>query len=301
MDAKNAERSKLVQRQKQQRQELEKKIKKLKGAMKEAAQKELETMEKEHEVELAAFDGSKGGESKDESKAEAETASAPAAEDSKKFRDRNWSGLSKKELEEECAARGLGKKGSKEDLVQKLIVFQQELASKAAAEAKDSTKGGYPAAETKGVEEDDEEEDEEDEDEDDDEEDDDEDEMQEVDQEEMEKQGKREKAVQKAIQFLLIHKCQEGFPLPELVENLEKVNVKNFAPEKLGYKSIEKFVRGQPEAVLRYRKKDQKKLQRGERSPTSHGDIHRIRAPGGDANLRGDQRWPTLRGDAPRF
>eukprot|EP00435_Cladocopium_sp_Y103_P040124 s1485_g10.t2 len=216
MDAKNVERSKLVQRQKQQRQELEKKIKKLKGAMKEAAQKELETMEKEHEEELAAFDGSKGGESKDESKAEAEAAPAPAAQDSKKFRDRNWSGLSKKELEEECATRGLGKKGSKEDLVQKLIVFQQELASKAAAEAKDSTKGGYPAAETKAVEDaeahedDEEEDDEEDEEDEDDEEDDEEDEMQEVDQEEMEKQGKREKAVQKAIQFLLMHKCQDA-------------------------------------------------------------------------------------------
>ena len=79
---------------------------------------------------------------------------------------------------------GLGKKGSKEDLVQKLIVFQQatrghriamcpqELAVKAASEAKDS---GYKAAPAKAVveeeEEEDEDEDEEDEDEDEEEED----------------------------------------------------------------------------------------------------------------------------------
>ena len=249
-----------MQRQKQQRQELEKKIKKSKGAMKEAAQKELETLEQEHEAELASFDGGKAGESKDEIK-EAETTPALAPEDLKKFRDRNWSGLSKKELEEECVARGLGKKGSKEDLVQKLIVFQQELASKAAAEAKDTDKGGYPATGAKAEEatvapeEDEEEEDDDDDDEDEDDED--EDEPEEVDQEEMEKQGKREKAIQKALQLILSKKCQEGFLLSELLENLEKVNVKNFAPEKLGYKSIERFVRGQPEAVLRYRKKDQ--------------------------------------------
>lgn len=49
-DANHAERSKLVQKQKQQRAELEKKVKKSKGAMKEAAQKELEEMESKHEA-----------------------------------------------------------------------------------------------------------------------------------------------------------------------------------------------------------------------------------------------------------
>ncbi|CAK9012503.1 Inorganic diphosphatase [Durusdinium trenchii] len=267
MEAVHVERSKLVQRQKQQRQELEKKIKKLKGALKESAQKDLEALEQQHEADLASFDG-KGGEGKDAIKKDGEdkdiSTSAPS-QDMKKFRDRNWSGLSKKELEEECTARGLGKKGSKEDLVQKLIVFQQELASKVASEAKESGKGGYTSSGVQAAEEavivqDDEEDDEEEDDEEEEEEDDDDDEDEDgeqVDREEMERQGKREKAIQKAIQFLLKQKCQDGFPLNELVSKLEMVNVKGFAPEKLGYKTLEKFVRGQPEAVLRYRKQDQ--------------------------------------------
>merc|ERR1712176_230375 len=78
-----------------------------------------------------------------------------------------------------------------------------------------------------------------------------------VDKEEMERQHKREKAVQKAIIFLLKEKCPEGFPVGEFVTKLELVNVKGFAPEKCGYKSIEKFVRGQPPAVLRYVRKEQ--------------------------------------------
>lgn len=73
----------------------------------------------------------------------------------------------------------------------------------------------------------------------------------------MERQGKREKAIQKALRFLLTEKCPDGFLLSELVQKLEMVNVRGFAPEKLGYKTTEKFVRRQPEAVLRYRKKDQ--------------------------------------------
>eukprot|EP00931_Biecheleriopsis_adriatica_P102521 TRINITY_DN7747_c0_g1_i2.p1 TRINITY_DN7747_c0_g1~~TRINITY_DN7747_c0_g1_i2.p1 ORF type:complete len:211 (-),score=77.44 TRINITY_DN7747_c0_g1_i2:195-827(-) len=139
MEAAHAERSKLVQRQKQQRQELEKKIKKLKGAMKEAAQKELDELEEKHEAELAEFDGSKGVAGAASASKEEPEEKAISAEDAKKFRERNWSGLSKKELEEECVLRGLGKKGSKEDLIQKLIIFQQELKSKTAA-------GGYAAS-----------------------------------------------------------------------------------------------------------------------------------------------------------
>ncbi|CAE7691852.1 dnajc27, partial [Symbiodinium necroappetens] len=214
MDAVHAERSKLVQRQKQQRQELEKKIKKLKGAMKEAAQKELDELEQQHEAELTSFDANKGVAEGPSKEVMAEGDSSSIMQDAKKFRERNWSGLSKKELEEECVARGLGKKGSKEDLVQKLIIFQQELASKLASEeAKASTASkGYaaaaPAAAKAGKDDDDEDDEEAEEDEDDDEDDDDdEDEADEVDAEEMERQGKREKAIQKALRFLLTEKC----------------------------------------------------------------------------------------------
>ncbi|CAE7612195.1 dnajc27 [Symbiodinium sp. CCMP2456] len=252
MDAVHAERSKLVQRQKQQRQELEKKIKKLKGAMKEAAQKELDELEQQHEAELTNFDANKGVAEGPSKEVVADADSSSIMQDAKKFRERNWSGLSKKELEEECVARGLGKKGSKEDLVQKLIIFQQELASKLASEeAKASTASkGYaaaaPAAAKAGKDDDDDDDEEaeedEDDDEDDDDDDDDEDEADEVDAEEMERQGKREKAIQKALRFLLTEKCPDGFLLSELVEKLEMVNVRGFAPEKLGYKTTEKFV-----------------------------------------------------------
>eukprot|EP00437_Effrenium_voratum_P049966 CAMPEP_0181542048 /NCGR_PEP_ID=MMETSP1110-20121109/77712_1 /TAXON_ID=174948 /ORGANISM="Symbiodinium sp., Strain CCMP421" /LENGTH=224 /DNA_ID=CAMNT_0023673731 /DNA_START=27 /DNA_END=698 /DNA_ORIENTATION=+ len=223
--------------------------------MKEAAQKELEALETQHEAELADFNkGSAAGKAEAESKDEEPAfASASAAEDAKKFRDAIGD-------EDECVARGLGKKGSKEDLVQKLIIFQQELSTRVAHEAKSGPKGGYAAAEAKAAaastdDEDDDENDDDDEDDDDDDEDDDEEEdEQEVDQEEMEKQGKREKVMQKAIRLVLKEKCPDGFPLSELVQKLESVNVRGFAPEKCGYKTVEKFVKGQPEAVLRYRK-----------------------------------------------
>mmetsp|Transcript_21398 Transcript_21398/g.47420 ORF Transcript_21398/g.47420 Transcript_21398/m.47420 type:complete len:283 (-) Transcript_21398:72-920(-) len=270
MDAQNAERSKLVQRQNKQRQEMEKKVKKLKGAMKDAAQRELEELESQLEAELAAFNkgGSKGeaDSAKAASKAAAEESKKDSAADmSKNFKQRNWNGLSKKELEEECVERGLGKKGSKEDLITKLVLFHQDLASKRAQEAPaESSDSRRPesGAKAKGAEDDSEDSDDEDEDDeesDDDEEEDeeDEDELEVVDPEEAERQGKREKAVQKAIRLILSRKCPEGFPLSEFAEKLEMVGVQNFAPEKLGYRSMEKFVRGQPEALLRYSRKAQ--------------------------------------------
>merc|ERR1712217_872392 len=58
---------------------------------------------------------------------------APKKVDASEIRERHWNGLSKKELEEECTLRGLGKKGSKEDLIVKLINYHQDLKSSAAA------------------------------------------------------------------------------------------------------------------------------------------------------------------------
>merc|ERR1712217_77768 len=86
---------------------------------------------------------------------------------------------------------------------------------------------------------------------------DDDEEAEEVTAEEMEKQGKREQVVRKAIRHLLSDKCKDGFPVSELAEKLASINVKGFAPDKLGYKTTEKFVRGQPNAVLRYDRKAQ--------------------------------------------
>merc|ERR1712039_508658 len=99
--------------------------------------------------------------------------------------------------------------------------------------------------------------DEEDDDEEDDDDEDDDEEAEEVTAEEMEKQGKREQVVRKAIRHLLSDKCKDGLPLSELAEKLASINVSGFAPEKLGYKTTEKFVKGQPNAVLRYDRKAQ--------------------------------------------
>lgn len=259
MDAAHADRSKLVQKQKQQRGDAEKKVKKLKGAMKEAAQKELEELDIAHEAELAEFDNRKGvsGSEKTVEKSAPVEDSAPK----EKFRDRNWSGLSKKELEEEAVLRGLGKKGSKEDLITKLTLFQQEQAMQptypegppaaAAGKASKASKSSSAAAESEDVGDDEEEDSEDSEDEDDDEDDD----VEDVDPEEMERQGKREKAMQKAIKHLLTKSFPDGFPLVEFDEKLASIKVTGFAPEKCGYRSVEKFFRGQPAALCRYDQK----------------------------------------------
>merc|ERR1712196_627893 len=92
MDA-HAERSKLIGRQKQEKAELEKKVKKLKGAMKEAAQKEMEELEKKHEAELVDFDAAQGtGPAKVE---KAETNEEKFTLDELQgFRERKWNGYS---------------------------------------------------------------------------------------------------------------------------------------------------------------------------------------------------------------
>lgn len=261
MDAVNAERSKLVQRHKQEKQELEKKVKKSKGAMKEAAAKELEELEERQEAELKTFEQNKGGgggASKTAPKEEAKEPTESAKDLLKKFRDRNWSSLSKKELEEACAERGLGKKGGKEDLIQKLIIFQQDLASKAAAEGPDEpAEDRTSAAKTAKAAADSEDDEDSEEDEDDEEDDDDDDDEEEVDREVAEKQARIEKHVQKAVQCVLTDHCPEGFALDDLCTKLEMVKVKGFAPEKCGYKTLEKFAKGQPRKVLRYDKKTQ--------------------------------------------
>jgi len=251
-DANHAERSKLVQKQKQQRAELEKKVKKSKGAMKEAAQKELEEMESKHEAELVEFDKGQGLPGK-EAAEEKPAAPAAAASEGQNFRDRQWAGLSKKELEEACSERGLGKKGSKEDLVQKLIIFHQELKSATAVAA--ASGSAAPAKAAKDSDGSDEEEDEEDEE--DDEEDASDDEVDKVSAEEAAKQFEREKKVRQAVRFLLTEKCPDGFPVSELCDKLASIKVQGFAPEKLGYKTVEKFVKAQPEKYLRYDKKTQ--------------------------------------------
>lgn len=58
------------------------------------------------------------------------TAADKKPEKIKIFEDRQWDSYSKKELEEACQERGLGKKGAKDDLVMKLISFHQDQAKR---------------------------------------------------------------------------------------------------------------------------------------------------------------------------
>jgi len=278
----NQERSKLIQKQKQQKQELEKKVKKLKGAMKEAAQKEMEELEGKHEKELAEFDKGpplggdakeedakdskeekkekkskkEGKESKEEAKEskEEEPAASSSGAKTTEFRERQWNGLSKKELEEECILRGLGKKGGKEDLIQKLIIFHQE--HKFAPPSRAGSSGGALAKAGASDSEDEELEEEESSDDDDEDEDEEDEEEEKVDEEELIKRGKREEIVRKGIKMVL-KAAPDGFPVSELAERLAGANLKGFAPEKMGYKSVDKFLKGQPDSLLRYSRKKQ--------------------------------------------
>lgn len=74
--------------------------------------------------------------------------------------------------------------------------------------------------------------------------------------EEAEKQYKREQLVRKAIKHVLT-KVPEGFALDDLPKQLEAVNVKGFNPKTCGYPTLEKFVKRQPDRVLKYNKAKQ--------------------------------------------
>merc|ERR1712146_686638 len=124
-----------------------------------------------------------------EKPAEKPAEAAPVTPPAGNFRERNWNGLSKTELEEECVESGLSKKGKKEDLIMRLIDFHNDFKSAAADEADADADEESDDGEDYGSEEEDSS--------------DDESEMEEVDAEEAEKQHKREEAIQKAIQFIL--------------------------------------------------------------------------------------------------
>lgn len=153
-----AERSRLLNKQKADMQALVKKGKTLKGAMKDANAKAIEDLEAQHVAELKAFDegGSKSGAGKagggynatpapaapapkkDEKKDEKQ---ASAASKRKEFGGpRNWNGYSKTELAEFCADREISKKGGKEELIVRLINFHAELEKDVEREKEDKEK-----------------------------------------------------------------------------------------------------------------------------------------------------------------
>ena len=243
-DDTHQERSRLVQRQKKEMADLEKELRKRKGAMREAIEEKIEETEKLHADELIQFDKSKGIEHAEKSKPSAEVVAASQAA----RQQRNWSSLAKAELEEECLDRGLSKKGSKEELITRLMTSFSAVATEAKDERSpkaksprspnrnddsdsyesdsDSDSDSEPAKATVVVE----------------------------DPEEAAKQYKRERIVQKAILHLFERKFPHGFPLEELPALLEKIKVSNFKPQALGYESLHEFARKQPRALIRYDK-----------------------------------------------
>lgn len=229
-----ADRSRLLNRQKKDKTELEKEVKKKKGALKQAAMEQLEAMEKLHADELAEFDAKAGTGAPKPVQAAPQV--APTATKHAPI-EIEWNDLSKKELQEECALRGLSKGGGREELVTRLIGWAAEMKAKgftdediegesseeSEADSSDESDGDIP-------------------------------DMSEEQRLEAERQYKRETIVRKAILHLFESKFPEGFPLELLPEYLAKIKVTNFKPESLGYLNLHDFARKQPRDVIYYSK-----------------------------------------------
>ena len=303
-------RSKLLNKHKQETNELEKKLKKAKGMMKDKAQDELDAALERHEQELKDLEagggddeasGSKGGEaagksggggkkSKKDKKSKGKKKGSDSDDDddilataARELNNRifgaskNWSGLSKKELEECCIERGLGKKGSKEDLTMKLITYHQTQDRKLEeidgledylkrlmkrrggdSDSDDDSGSDSDAGPAASSSESDDSSDDSDSDSDE------EFKKAEVSAEEAEKQFKREKLVRGAVVKALERfpratddsGSKGGFLVAELPDVLASnaQPVKGFKPEICGYSSLEKFAKAQRGPLKKYMK-----------------------------------------------
>jgi hypothetical protein len=242
----DVERSKLLNKHIQERKELEKDVKKKKGALKEQAQAKLDELIVQQEAELKKLDAEHGT-GKPKKEEEEEPNEKQVLIIGTDVKERNWNSLSNKEAQDECAKRGLSSKGKKEQLLTRLIVFHSELEAKLAD-------GSIKIEDKKPEPEEEDSEESSSDDEEDDDEDDEKKELTPEELEEAEKQYKREKIVRKAIKHLLTTKHKEGFQLDALPELLEGIKVKNFTPAMCGYKSMEDFAKKQPERLFRYSK-----------------------------------------------
>jgi hypothetical protein len=240
-----AERSRLLNRQKKDRTDLEKDVKKKKGAMKTAAQAQLDQLEADQARELAEFDKAHGLAGM--ASLEPSEPSQPSSDDTRKLRklplDVDWGDLSKKELAEECGIRGISKGGGKEELVTRLICWAAEEKTRRAKAGEDddvSEDEEENSSDNDSVTSEDEEDDIPD--------------MTDEQKMEAEKQYKRELIVRKAILHLFESKFPDGFPLDELPEYLARIKVVNFRPESLGYSTLHEFARKQPREAIFYDK-----------------------------------------------
>ena len=233
-----AERSRLLNRQKKEKTDLEKEVKKKKGAMKTAAQAQLEEMENVHAKELVDFDGKNGLVVN-----KIITEATPIVSQSKKRlpTDIEWNDLSKKELQEECALRSLGKSGGREELVTRLICWAAEAKANGPVNDEENVdEESVHSSDEDSVSSDDSEDDMPD--------------MTEEQRNEAERQYKRELIVRKAILHLFESKFPQGFLLEDLPEYLARIKVTNFKPESLGYSSLHEFARKQPREAFFYDK-----------------------------------------------
>lgn len=93
------------------------------GSLRDGVEEKLEETKKRHETELEELADEFG----------VASSSVAAVEQEKSidegpyfFSERNWSSLGKKELEVEAVKRGLSKKGNREELVTKLVIFHTD-------------------------------------------------------------------------------------------------------------------------------------------------------------------------------
>ena len=98
------------------------------------AQKKYDELVEKHEKELKAFDEehglTKGGSGTNKTNETVVNTTTSATSTSSKIKEKKWNDLSKKELEEECGLRGISKKGGKEELITRLVMWTQEQQTK---------------------------------------------------------------------------------------------------------------------------------------------------------------------------
>ncbi|KAL7068595.1 hypothetical protein ACR3K2_09340 [Cryptosporidium serpentis] len=316
------EKSKIIQQHREEVRALEKEIKNKKGILKQQYQKNLEAVLKRQEEELQKFEAQYNYESTKTKQSFKNTIYDTNIKPIILHEEKQWSSLSKTELESECRLRGLNSKGSREDLVTRLYIFTTDQKSKANTNLdtsnieitsnnnikKDnisstqstttsfaippsinfSDAGGTGKRKSKftkrkadhrkqgqhkqdswaafcarnsiprkaNKELDSENKDQED------------DESSEennsesnldniiIDEEERARQRKREAVMGKALEKILtntrIRCADDGILIDDLMDRLAKLNIRNFRPELLGYKTCEDWIVAQPEKLLVY-------------------------------------------------
>ncbi|KAH7649850.1 hypothetical protein FG379_001694 [Cryptosporidium bovis] len=137
------ERSRLIQKHKEEIKSIEKEIKSKKGILKEQLQKKLSQTLERHQKDIEEFECRHNGDSKPKKDEKAAADNNSESNGDNKiflFEERQWNSLSKSELESECKLRGINSKGNKEDLVTRLFIFTADQKSKLNSLSEDSKK-----------------------------------------------------------------------------------------------------------------------------------------------------------------